>query len=91
MLMAKVEYTPGRVAHLTILGQRLRIYAKPSLGITVIRKSGVARRSDKVRAINQKVAEAKPALACKGKPIQEFRKCLREQMKAALGKLSKAV
>jgi len=89
--MAKVEHTPGRVAHATILGQRLRIYAKPSLGITVIRKSGVTRRSDRVREVNQRVAEAKPALACKGKPIKEFRECLRQQMRAALGRLSKAV
>jgi len=82
----KIEYTRGRVAHVTILGQRLRIYAKPTLGKTVIRKSGVTRTSDEVRRINRIVKELKPALLCKGRDIQKFRACLSEEMKKALQK-----
>jgi hypothetical protein len=85
--MVKIEYTPGRVAHATILGQRVRIYAKPSLGKTIIRKSGVARKSEKVREINRVVKELKPAVLCKGRDIQKFRVCLSEEMKKALKKV----
>ena len=82
--MAKVEHTKGRVRHFVTT----RFYYKPALGKIVIRKAGVTRRSDKVRAINEKLKKAptKPATACKGKPWDEFVKCLSEQMKSIVGK-----
>jgi len=86
----KIEYTPGRVAHATILGQRVRIYAKPSLGKTIIRKSGVTRKSNRVREVNRVVKELKPAQLCKGKDIKAFRACLSEQMKKAFEQLRRA-
>ncbi|RSN72969.1 MAG: hypothetical protein DSO07_01075 [Thermoproteota archaeon] len=77
--------TRGRVAHAAIYGYRVRLYAKPSLGKAVLRKSGVHRRSEKVLRINEKVAAYKPASKCAGKPWDEFVKCLRKEMKAAVG------
>ena len=92
--VTRIEYTKGRVAHSYLHGKPIRIYAKPSLGKDVVRKSGVIRRSDKVRAVNEKVKAYKPAKYCKGvaaeKGYDAFRKCLREQMLIALGKLSRA-
>ena len=58
-----------------------RVYYKPSINRLVIRAKGVLRRSKAVVERNEKVAAAKPAKRCKGKPMAEFRKCLREQMK----------
>ena len=79
--------TRGRVAHATIWGHRVRVYAKPSLGKDILRKSGVNRTSEKVMAINEKFADIKPASACKGLKFSDgsFQRCLREQLK---GKLS---
>lgn len=80
--MARKGQTPGRVKNL--LGVA-RIYYKPTLGKIVIRKPGVIRRSDKVIAINEKVAAAKPAAKCKGLGSwDKFVKCLREEMKKAV-------
>ena len=92
--VTKIEYTKGKVAHAYLHSGPIRIYAKPSLGKDIVRKSGVARKSDKVRAINEKVKAYKPAKYCKGvaaeKGYDAFRKCLKEQMLIALGKLSAA-
>jgi hypothetical protein len=75
--------TRGRVAHGEILGQRVRIIAKPSLGKTIPRKAGVVRESAKVVAVNKAMAEIKPASACKGKKFRDgsMQACLREQLK----------
>jgi len=89
------EQTPGRVRHLNGMG---RFFIKPSLGRVLIRKSGVIRRSDKVRAINKKVAANPPAARAKAAclkdhpefgevcPIHYFRKYLRKEMEAVVGK-----
>jgi predicted metal-dependent hydrolase len=75
--------TPGRVAQVNILGNRLRIYGKPTLGKTVARKAGVTRTSPNVIAINEAMAALKPASNCKGKHFYDrsFQRCLREQLK----------
>jgi hypothetical protein len=80
--------TVGKVAHATLLGHRLRVYAKPALGKEVIRKSGVYRRSDRVISINERLrtAAVKPATKCKGRPWAEFVECLSREMKAIVGK-----
>ena len=82
--MPGVEHTKGRVRHFVTT----RFYYKPALGKIIIRKAGVTRRSDKVRAINEKLrtAPVKPATKCKGKPWDEFVKCLKREMKAVVGK-----
>ena len=61
-------------------------YYKPSINRIVIRSKGVNRTSEKVKKINEKVADAKPAIAAHRKcledhpefgkhcPIQYFRK-----------------
>jgi hypothetical protein len=68
------------------IGDMFKIYTKPSMdGAIIIRKRGVIRRSEKVKAINRKLAAAKPARACKGKPWKEFVSCLREQTARAVG------
>lgn len=79
----KLGQTPGRVAHATIWGHRVRLYAKPSLGRDVLRRAGVIRTSKKVIAVNKAMAELKPATACKGKKFSDgsFQRCLREQLK----------
>ena len=92
----KAVETPGRVAHVNILGQRVRLYGKPSLGKTIPRKAGVIRTSMNVLAINEAMAALKPAKACKGKHFYDrsFQRCLREQLKgikaAAAKKLTSA-
>jgi hypothetical protein len=62
-----------------------KAYYKPAIGKLVLRKPGVLRRSEKVIARNIKVAEKKPATACKGiaatKGFKGFKTCLREEMK----------
>ena len=75
--------TPGRVGHVNILGQRVRLYGKPSLGKTIPRKAGVTRTSPYVLAVNEAMSELKPAKACKGKHFYDrsFQRCLREQLK----------
>jgi hypothetical protein len=88
--------TSGRVGHVNIMGQRVRLYGKPSLGRTVARRAGVTRTSPKVLAINEAMAALKPASACKGKHFYDrsFQRCLREQLKgikaAAARKLTTA-
>jgi hypothetical protein len=79
----KLGETKGRVAHANILGSRIRIYGKPSLGKVIPRKAGVIRTSKKVLAVNEVMAELKPAKACKGKHFYDgsFQRCLREQLK----------
>jgi len=77
---AKKGETKGRVAHATIYGHRVRLYAKPSLGKDVLRKAGVNRKSDAVIARNKKVEASPPAPKCEGKPWDDFVKCLSEQM-----------
>jgi hypothetical protein len=67
------------------LGDMFKIYTKPSMdGAIIIRKRGVIRKSEKVKAINRKLAAAKPAHACKGKPWKQFVSCLREQTSKAV-------
>ena len=75
--------TRGRVAHGEILGQRVRIIAKPSLGKTIPRKAGVVRESAKVVAVNKAMAEIKPASKCKGMKFRDgsMQRCLKEQLK----------
>jgi len=75
--------TRGRVAHGEILGQRVRVIAKPSLGRTIPRKAGVVRESAKVVAVNRVMAEIKPASKCKGMKFRDgsMQRCLREQLK----------
>jgi len=91
----KLGQTRGRVAHADILGSRIRIYGKPSLGRVIPRKAGVIRTSKKVLAVNEAMAEIKPAVACKGKHFYDgsMQKCLREQLKGikekAAAKLAK--
>lgn len=82
--------TRGRVAHATIYGNRVRLYAKPSLGKDILRTSGVTRTSEKVLAVNKAFAALKPAKACKGLKFADgsFQRCLREQL---AGKLAKVV
>jgi hypothetical protein len=79
----KLGQTRGRVAHADILGNRIRIYGKPSLGRVIPRKAGVIRTSKKVLAVNAVMAELKPAKACKGTHFYDgsFQRCLREQLK----------
>jgi len=74
--------TRGRVAHGNILGSRVRLYGKPSIGKVIVRKAGVNRTSEKVLAINKAMAEIKPAKMCKGKHFYDgtFQKCLREHL-----------
>jgi len=81
--MAKLGQTPGRVSHINVLGNRIRIYGKPSLGKVIPRKAGVIRTSKKVLAVNEAMAEIKPATACKGKHFYDgsMQRCLREQLK----------
>jgi hypothetical protein len=81
-----VELTKGRVTHGHVAGSRVRLVIKPTTGQQYVRRAGVIRRSDKVRRVNKVVADAKPAKDCKGKPYDEFRRCLRERMKALLSK-----
>ena len=78
--------TRGRVAHATIWGHRVRVYAKPSLGKDILRKAGVNRVSEKVLAINERFAAIKPAKACAGLKFSDgsFQRCLREQLKGKL-------
>jgi hypothetical protein len=78
--------TRGRVAHATILGNRVRVYAKPSLGKDILRTSGVDRVSAKVLAVNRAFARIKPSVACKGKKFSDgsFQACLREQLAGKL-------
>ncbi|HDJ51103.1 MAG TPA: hypothetical protein ENF25_02760 [Thermoprotei archaeon] len=79
------------------LGDAFRVYIKPSLdGRLVIRKKNTIRYSEKVKAINEKVATAKPAIRAKERclrdhpefgnrcPIKYFIKYLREEMKSAV-------
>jgi hypothetical protein len=82
--------TRGRVAHATVYGHRVRLYAKPSLGKDILRKAGVNRTSEKVLARNKWFATVKPAKACKGLKFSDgsFQRCLREQL---LGKLKTVV
>jgi len=75
---AKLGETPGRVVN-TPYGTR--VYYKPSMRKVIFRKPGVHRRSTKVIERNEKVAAAKPATRCKGKPWPEFVACLSEEMK----------
>lgn len=79
----KLGQTPGRVSHATVWGHRVRLYPKPSLGKDVLRKAGVIRTSKSVLAVNEAMAELKPAKACKGKKFSDgsFQKCLREQLR----------
>jgi hypothetical protein len=79
----KLGETKGRVAHANILGSRIRIYGKPSLGRVIPRKAGVIRTSKKVLAVNEAMAEIRPAKACKGKHFYDgsMQKCLRDQLK----------
>ena len=59
-----------------------RAYVKPSMGgALIIRKRGVRRTSEKVKAINRRMADLKPASKCKGKKWRQFVSCLREQTK----------
>jgi len=76
----KLGPTVGRVAHGELYGARIRLYRKPSIGMQVVRKSGVIRRSEKVLAINRKVKADPPAPKCKDKPWFEFIACLSEEM-----------
>jgi len=84
-----VKETRGRVAHATLHGHRIRLYAKPSLGKDIVRKSGVIRKSENVKKINEAFKAIKPAQACKGKSFYDgsFQKCLREQLEGKLPKL----
>ena len=79
------ERSPGKIVA-PFAG--FRVYYKPSMGKIIFRAAGVMRRSEKVVAINEKLATAstKPATACKGKPWKEFVKCLRKQMKSIVSK-----
>jgi hypothetical protein len=81
--MAKLGPTPGRVSHINVLGNRIRLYGKPSLGKVIPRKAGVIRTSKKVLAVNEVMTELKPAKACKGTHFYDgsFQKCLREHLK----------
>lgn len=63
----------------------VKVFYKPSLGKVVFRKPGVMRRSDRVIAINERVAANPPATRCAGKPWKEFVSCLRREMKAIVG------
>ena len=69
------------MGHVKMTAFDSRPFYKPSINKIVIRTKGVLRRSKAVVDRNNKVATAKPAKACKGKPMAEFRKCLREEMK----------
>ncbi len=75
---AKLGQTSGHVKQNAFAN---RVYYKPSLRKPVIRHPGVMRRSAKVIARNEKVAASPPAPKCKGKPWDEFVKCLSEEMK----------
>ena len=93
--MAELGPTPGRVRN--FLGVA-RVYYKESIGRFVIRKPGVIRRSKKVLKINEKVEANPPAARAKAAclkdhpefgehcPIQYFRKYLKNEMKAVVGK-----
>jgi hypothetical protein len=83
ILRKKSVQTPGRVTHINVLGNRVRIYGKPSLGKAVARKAGVTRTSLNVLAINDAMASLKPASKCKGLHFYDrsFQRCLREQLK----------
>jgi len=87
----KVEYVEGQLkspvatlGHVKMTAFDSRPYYKPSINRLVIRTKGVLRRSQAVVNINNIVAKEKPAKACKGKGMSEFRKCLRERMKKIL-------
>lgn len=76
-----LESPISTMGHVKMTAFDSRPFYKPSINKIVIRTKGVLRRSKAVVDRNNKVASAKPAKACKGKPMAEFRKCLREQMK----------
>jgi hypothetical protein len=75
--------TPGRVTHINVLGNKVRIYGKPTLGKAIARKAGVTRTSLNVIAVNEAMADLKPASKCKGMHFYDrsFQRCLREQLK----------
>ncbi len=66
------------------LGDIIKVYVKPSMdGRLIIRKRGVNRLSDRVRARNEVFSNAAHSgnlsTACKGKPWKQFVSCLRKQ------------
>jgi len=87
--MAKKGITRGRTRVTSIPGTR--VFYKPSLGKVVFRPTNVIRSSDKVLAQNAKLEALRgmpehPARQCKGKPWPKFIECLKEKMKAEVGK-----
>jgi len=77
----KLGPTVGGVRHGELYGSPIRLYRKPSIGMQVVRKSNVNRRSTRVLERNRKVKASPPAPKCKGKPWFEFIACLSEEMK----------
>jgi hypothetical protein len=80
--------TRGRVRGTSIPGTR--VFYRPSLGKVVFRPTNVIRSSDKVLAINAKLAAVRgtdraPARQCKGKPWREFVDCLKDAMRSVVG------
>lgn len=75
----KLGVTAGRVRGTAIPGTR--VYYKPSLRKIVFRPTNVIRSSEKVIERNKRFAAKKPAVGCKGKPWQQFVKCLSEEAK----------
>ena len=75
--------TSGRVRNMGPAAPATRIFFRPTMRKLIYRKANVYRRSEAVKARNKKLQDAaiKPATACKGKPWDDFVKCLKTEMK----------
>ena len=83
--------TTGRVRGTAIPGTR--VFYKPAMGKVIFRPTNVVRSSDKVIEINKQLLSLRgspehPAKVCKGLPWKEFVRCMSEQMKKKIHKVT---